>query len=142
MQEAYEKTLQHFILSTTRLYNVVKIWQCEFQCEFQKLLETDKEARAFLNTKEYAEHLCPQDAFKKRQTKTMKFFHEINERESIGYYDINSLYPYIHKFGTFPIGHPVIITHFENTQIDVFEGLIKCISPSPLIAAPSPSLSL
>ena len=43
----------------------------------------------------------------------------------MGYVDFTSLYPYIQKYGKFPIGHPKIITeNFES--IDSYFGLIYC----------------
>ena len=43
----------------------------------------------------------------------------------IKYVDFTSLYPYVNKYGRYPVGHPTIIT--ENFgDVDVYEGLIKC----------------
>lgn len=49
--------------------------------------------------------------------------------EKISYVDVCSLYPYVNKYGLYPIGHPTIIT--ENfTEITKgnkpYEGLVKC----------------
>jgi len=45
--------------------------------------------------------------------------------ESIKYYDVISLYPFIHKTGTIPLRHPIIITkNFKD--ISQYESLLKC----------------
>ena len=44
--------------------------------------------------------------------------------ESIKYYDVTSLYPFINKTGTNPLGHPIIITEHVK-DISQYERLIK-----------------
>jgi len=51
------------------------------------------------------------------------------EGEKIKYIDICSLYPFVCKYGKFPIGHPeVIVGHEKCSQFDLnkIDGLIKC----------------
>ena len=51
-------------------------------------------------------------------------FKEVENGESIKYYDVTSLYPFINKTGTIPLGCPIIITeHVKN--ISQYESLIK-----------------
>jgi len=52
-----------------------------------------------------------------------------NEKETIQYCDVMSLYPYLCKYFKFPIGHPVV--HVGDTCKDIraclqMEGQIKC----------------
>ena len=39
--------------------------------------------------------------------------------------NFTSLYPYVNKYGRYPIGHPTIITE-KFGDVDEYEGLIKC----------------
>ena len=36
------------------------------------------------------------------------------EREEISYIDVTSEYPYVNKYGTYPVGHPDIYLKAEN----------------------------
>jgi len=59
------------------------------------------------------------------RTEAFKLYHEVKIGESINYYDVTSLYPYINKTGKAVLGHPTVIT--ENFgDISAYEGLIKC----------------
>ena len=53
--------------------------------------------------------LDPRDAFFLGQTEVCALFKEAENGESIKY-DVTSLYPFINKTGTIPLGHPIIIT--------------------------------
>lgn len=67
----------------------------------------------------------PRDAFFGGWTEAFALFKEAENGESIKYYDVTSLYPFINKTGTIPLGHPIILT--ENFKdISQYEGLIKC----------------
>ena len=44
-------------------------------------------------------------------------FKEVENGESIKYYDVTSLYPFINKTGTIPLGHPIIITVCKPYQV-------------------------
>jgi DNA polymerase type B, organellar and viral len=49
--------------------------------------------------------------------------------EKIKYVDVCSLYPYICKTGTFPIGHPKILTenfNYSDLAARKYTGIIKC----------------
>jgi hypothetical protein len=64
----------------------------------------------------------------------MSFLKKIEEgQETIEYCDVMSLYPYICKYGKFPIGHPVIYAGDECSDVDAMlkKGLIKCCVMPP-----------
>jgi hypothetical protein len=69
--------------------------------------------------------LIPRDAFYGGRTEAFTLFKESTEEESIDYYDVTSLYPWVNKTGKVPIGHPHIITE-HSEDIQNYEGLIKC----------------
>ncbi|VDH90149.1 Hypothetical predicted protein [Mytilus galloprovincialis] len=69
--------------------------------------------------------LEPREAFYGGRTEAFTMYKEAAKDESINYYDVTSLYPFINKTGKIPLGHPLIITeNFKN--IDAYEGLVKC----------------
>jgi len=54
--------------------------------------------------------------------------------EKISYVDVCSLYPYVNKYGLYPVGHPKILT--ENFKPiakgkSPYEGLVKCMVLPP-----------
>jgi len=65
-------------------------------------------------------------------------YYKAKENEKIKYIDICSLYPYVCKYGKFPVGHPeVLVGHEICSKIDLenTNGLIKCdiLPPTDLI---------
>ena len=78
----------------------------------------------------------PRDAFFGGRTNATKLYHKTNEGrnkedpdEKIFYIDVCSLYPYVNKYGKYPLGHPKIITeNFQQLTKDnrPYEDLIKC----------------
>lgn len=56
-------------------------------------------------------------------------YYKCKSAEQIRYVDVTSLYPYICKTGTFPVGHPTIITEgfdMKKLQNQQYHGLIRC----------------
>ena len=51
-------------------------------------------------------------------------YHKVKDEEQIKYFDFTSLYPYVQKYRTFPIGHPeIIIKNFND--ISEYFGFVK-----------------
>jgi hypothetical protein len=69
--------------------------------------------------------LEPRDAFFGGCTEAFTLFKEVSKDESIDYYDVTSLYPWVNKTGKIPLGHPTIVTE-DFDDIEHYEGLIKC----------------
>ncbi|CAH0556585.1 unnamed protein product [Brassicogethes aeneus] len=109
-------------------YNFVTIRECDFK----EMLRNDAELRDAVNNNFKYSHLPlnPRDSFFGGRTNAIKLYHKIsNDDESILYFDICSLYPFINKYKKYPIGHPKI--HIGNEAcrklpLDTVEGLIKC----------------
>lgn len=62
------------------------------------------------------------------RTNATKLYHKTKPNEAIRYVDICSLYPYVNKYGRYPIGHPIIFSeNFAKVDIDhqPYEGLMK-----------------
>ena len=54
----------------------------------------------------------------------MKLYHKVGPGEKIKYLDLTSLYPTVHKYDEYPIGHPEVI--LENFwDITEYFGLAK-----------------
>ena len=60
------------------------------------------------------------------RTNTVKLHHEANTKagEHIKFLDVTSLYPWVNKNGTYPVGHPVILPNPEDLLGDYF-GLAR-----------------
>jgi hypothetical protein len=58
------------------------------------------------------------------RTNAVRLYHEAGADEEICYYDITSLYPFICKYGVFPLGHPRLITK-DFQDVSKYFGLIK-----------------
>ena len=74
--------------------------------------------------------LQPRDALFGGRTNSTKLYHEIDEstQNELKYIDVCSLYPFICKYGHFPLGHPTILSqeHIDKDNIGQYQGLIKC----------------
>ena len=59
---------------------------------------------------------------------------EAEETEELYYEVFTNLYPSINKYGTYPIGHPIIIVNPENQDISQYFGIAKVdvIAPEKL----------
>ena len=88
--------------------------------EYDKLLKENEEFYDYVkNQGELRPRLEPRNALAGGRTNAIILHHA----GRMGYVDFTSLYPYIQKYGEFPIGHPEIIT--ENFQsLDKYFGLI------------------
>ncbi len=64
--------------------------------------------------------LNPRDALSGDRTNAIALYYK-------GQVDFTSLYPYVQKYGIFPIGHPQVITeNFENIDSYLYFGLVFC----------------
>jgi G:T-mismatch repair DNA endonuclease (very short patch repair protein) len=112
-------------------YNVITIKECEWE----KTVKTPQ-FKAWYDTfdqKKIIGALNPRKAFYGGRTDTIKLFHKCSENEKIRYIDVVSLYPYINKYGHYPVGHPYIIrepkvedTDEDDTDISNYQGVIYC----------------
>ena len=111
-------------------FKVVHIWEHDFD----KRCKEDAVYKSLIDSLHpNREPLRPRDALYGGRTNAVKLYHEDTGTEEIKYLDICSLYPYICKYGIFPIGHPLILTK-EQIDMDLireYEGLIKCMILPP-----------
>jgi hypothetical protein len=105
------------------------MWECEFD---RNILSKHPELR----NNPLVQHtpLNTRDALYGGRTEAMSLHKKIEEgQETIEYCDVMSLYPYICKYGKFPIGHPAIYAGDECRDVEAKKkkGLIKCCVMPP-----------
>ena len=117
-----------------RIYNIKKLMEKEFpgskliemwECEFKYEKKHNENLQKYLNEYQFSEPINPRDSLFGGRTNSLKLYHKCEENEKAYYYDFCSLYPYVMKYSSFPIGHPIVITeNFED--INNYFGVIKC----------------
>ncbi|CAG2185008.1 unnamed protein product [Mytilus edulis] len=121
MEDLYHQTME----KKTYIEKQGYIYTCIWECEFDKHIREDENIKKFIDSLDIVTPLEPRDAFAGGRTEAFNLYHESSFDESIKYYDVTSLYPYINKTGKAVIGHPRIVT--ENfDDLTMYEGLIKC----------------
>ncbi len=122
MAERREKTLRKEAWLRASGYELVVIWECEWNA----LKKTDPAIAEFVRIPDLKTPLNPREALYGGRTNAMKLFHEAADGERILYADVISLYPYICKTGRFPLGHPVVYQGCEIPAGLKVLGLYKC----------------
>ena len=113
----------NFIKASMKDYTLIEIWEHEWD----SIIKSDINLKNYLLNQTVEDPLNPRDALYGGRTQCYKLYHLCNEAENeeIRYIDYTSLYPFIQKYGVFPIGHPEIITeNFDYAQNNYF-GIIK-----------------
>ncbi|XP_063934061.1 uncharacterized protein LOC135145859 [Zophobas morio] len=115
-------------------YNLLTIWQCQYEKELKRNPAMQEFINAIPRTR--CPPLNPRDAFYGGRTNACKLYYNCtSDDEKIMYYDVCSLYPYINKYGKYPIGHPIKIYVGDNecrqVELQSVEGLIKCLVLPP-----------
>src|SRR5699024_9277837 len=103
-----------------------------WECDFRQMIKENIDLRNFIKNNEHLfvkDVLNPRDAFKGGRVNAVKLYHKCESDEKIYYYDFCSLYPYINKYFTYPIGHPTIYVGDERCRqipLESIDGLVKC----------------
>ena len=92
--------------------------------DFLERLRTDEELRDFADTLDLQDRLEPRRAFYGGRTNALRLYRKVDDPMQIRYYDVTSLYPYVLKTQTFPVGHPQIVTR-DFEPLDHYFGLAK-----------------
>ena len=116
-------------------FTVVEKWECEFKID----IGLDKDLAEFYQAYKVHEPLQPRDSFFGGRTNATRLFYDSHDAEQIRYVDFTSLYPYVCKYGKFPVGHPDV--YYGKDITDNIFGILKCkifaatksISPCPAI---------
>lgn len=134
---AFQRQVHRKTLFETQGYIVVDIWLCEFQ----HLKYTSPVFRSFLDEyiEPWASPLNVRHAFYGGRTNATCLYYRCpdDDTERIEYVDFTSLYPYINKYGEYPVGHPQVIRNpsLEALHRREYFGLVKCrvVPPRGLI---------
>ena len=109
-------------------YRVVSKWECDWDRECK---EKD-DLRSWLEQHPIVEPLQPRDAFFGGRTNAVKLHHRVGEEgETIKYQDVTSLYPWVNKYCTYPVQHPVIITNVDHVDVSQYFGVAKVTVQPP-----------
>jgi hypothetical protein len=132
LDDAYEDTAAKVSALRTAGFQVVEKWECEFRRE----LKSNEQLAQFWEDHLETQPINPRDAFFGGRTNAVRMFYKTDPGlgDKVSYVDVCSLYPWVNKYGKYPIGHPRIETSNLTTDIDGYEGLIKCtiLPPSNL----------
>jgi hypothetical protein len=101
-------------------YTVVSIWGCEFR----KLLRDTPSLENELCSHPYIKNapINIRDALYGGRTEAIRTYYRVKDGEEIRYVDVISLYPYICKYGKFPVGHPKVYVGADFPSIDWIGG--------------------
>ena len=128
VEELYQATLAKRMVLLRAGYTVIEQWECEWD----KLVDTNSEVQCFLASMELVQPLEPRDAFFGGRTGAVSLHTVAGEGEEIRYVDITSLYPWVNKNSTYPVGHPTIITQPTDQSLDSHFGIATVdILPPP-----------
>ncbi|XP_054257107.1 uncharacterized protein LOC128982090 [Macrosteles quadrilineatus] len=124
LNNRYQKTKEKMDRLANTLYEVIEMWECDF------LVLKKQENLSYLENHPVLNNvpLIPRDAFYGGRTGNTKTYHECESGEEIKYVDVCSLYPYVCKYGKYPVGHPTVYVgdaECRGRGLSV-EGLLKC----------------
>ena len=106
MEDRYQQTLDKQAELERRGYTVRTMWECELK----RQLTADPEMAEFFKRTKARGPLDGRDAFFGGRTNPIWLYYKAEEGERIDYVDVCSLYPWVNKYGVYPMGHPKIIT--------------------------------
>ena len=102
-------------------YEVIEKWECDFRRE----LSSSDELCNFVTNHPLLKNLPldPRDAFYGGRTGNIVEYYKAGDGEQIKYVDVCSLYPWVCKYGKFPVGHSkyslvrrLLFCHFPLSQ--------------------------
>ena len=119
VEELYQATLSKRMALLRAGYTVIEMWECEWD----KLVDTNKAVQRFLNSFDLPPPLEPREAFFGGRTGAVALHAVAGEGEEIRYVDVTSLYPWVNENCPYPIGHPRIITQPADQSLESYFGL-------------------
>ena len=119
VEELYQATLAKRMALLREGYKVIENWECQWD----RQVETNEAVQRFLKSIDLVPPLEPRDAFFGGRTGAVSLHSVAGEGEEIRYVDITSLYPWVNKNATYPVGHPHIITQPIDQDINSYFGL-------------------
>ncbi|XP_022301108.2 uncharacterized protein LOC111109319 [Crassostrea virginica] len=114
----YELTLTRELTLKEQGFNLVTLWEHEFDKQFQK----SEPFQDFVRELEFQPPLNPREALYGGRTNATRLYCVEGDMR---YVDVCSLYPYVLKHRPFPLGHPEIITE-DFQDVRSYFGIILC----------------
>lgn len=102
--EVYEHTMRQLSDFEQANYATEHIWECEFD----KLLAQDKMLSSIYKSIDIQPCMTKSSALYGGRTETFTTYYHTQGAEQIKYVDINSMYGFVMKKCTFPLGHPTV----------------------------------
>lgn len=125
IRSLYESTCARAEKIRSMGYNLIEMWEHNFD----DMMNSNGEVNEYILSLDYLKiaPLNPRDAFYGGRTGVCKLYHKADPNEKILYYDVTSLYPYINKYGSYPVGLPQILLGKELDNRTVFDvnGVLK-----------------
>ena len=121
-KERYAMTVERIVTLKNMGYNVIEMWECNFDWDMKHLL---REEETFLENLEIVDRLDVRAGFYGGRTNALILYLKAMLNEEIRHYDVCSLYPAILKYGVYPVGHPEVITPVDHTDITQYFGIAK-----------------
>ncbi|XP_032690647.1 LOW QUALITY PROTEIN: uncharacterized protein LOC116853627 [Odontomachus brunneus] len=131
IEARYERTLTMTCRLRKRGYVVMEKWECIFDM-YRELRENHEICEFVENHPMLRDNpLEPREAFYGGRMENIVTQYEVTGTEKIRYVDVCSLYPYVLKTGTFPLGHPYIYCCAltgagPDFNFDAVEDLVRC----------------
>ena len=127
MSELHECTIKRSEDIRKMGYNVDFIWEHDFDDKMKK----DKEYKKVIESLyPHCDPIDPREPLSGGRCNAIKIMYDVNENSNkeIKYIDICSLYPYVCKHKSYPVGQPKILTpeNIDMGNIRQYEGIIKC----------------
>lgn len=131
LQELYQVTQRKIELLKKAGYSVVEKWECDFRNE----LKQNEHLQTVISNMSWVFPLDPREAFYGGRTGMAKCHYPAEENERILYEDFTSLYPWVNKHATYPVGHPQIIVSPTDQNIGSYFGIAKVdvLAPEKLL---------
>ena len=105
-------------------YVVISCWECEWDHR----VKSDVPLATFVMLQKQMEAgpLFPRDTFFGGRTNAVRLHHRTTqEGEKILYQDVKSLYPWVNKYGLYPVGHPTILNDINHVNMSEYFGLCR-----------------
>ena len=122
MRDVYEATILKQDALFAEGYNVVVMWECEWE----RFEQEEESVRQLVQSFELVPRLQLRDTFFGGRTNAIKLYHVVQDGEKIYYLDFTSLYPWTNKNCFYQVGHPVVIHEPKGTDISSYFGVVKC----------------
>ena len=97
----------------------------EWECKFNHKLASDVSLQDIVKDLTWVAPLNPKHALFGGRTGLSCCYHKTVHGERIDYVDYTSLYPWVNKYGTCPLGHPTIMKNPADQNIDSYFGIAK-----------------